>query len=118
MNSSRSESPPMEVTKDGDVALFRPEGSIDSSSAPAFEEALAKAVTEQPVNILIDLENVAFVASAGLRVFLNTAKILAKQDRALREYGVKGVVQEVFEVSGFISIIDVRENEADARADL
>ena len=54
------------------------------------------------------------MASAGLRVLLGAVKRLTRENRPLRVFGLNGLVRDTFEISGFVSIIDVRETEAEA----
>ncbi|SLN48929.1 Putative anti-sigma factor antagonist BtrV [Roseovarius albus] len=105
----------IKVTDDGSVALVRPEGKLDSSNAPEFEAAIVQVIDGKMTSLIIDLSKVTFMASAGLRVLLGTAKSLSRDDRALRVFGLNSLVRETFEISGFISIIDVRDSEAEAR---
>jgi anti-anti-sigma factor len=108
----------IEVINDGVIALVRPEGKLDSSNSAAFESALGKIVDNTESGLIVDLSKVNFMASAGLRVLLGAAKKLTRGDRALRVFGLNGLVRETFEISGFVSIIDIRANEAEAREGL
>lgn len=108
----------MQITTEDSLSLIRPIGKIDSSNSQVFEQALTGLIEHHPTDILVDLEKVTFVASAGLRVMLKIAKQLSRRDRALRVFGLNGLVRETFEISGFTSILDVRLNEDDARTGL
>lgn len=108
----------IEVINEGAVALVRPEGKLDSSNAAEFETALNQVVDGKASNLIVDLENVSFMASAGLRVLLATTKKLMRGNRIMRVFGLNGLVRETFEISGFVSIIDVRNSEVEAREGL
>lgn len=108
----------MKIDLDDDVCLVRPQGKLDSSNSGAFEKTLEQILTDQKTNLIIDLEQVTFVASAGLRVILNISKTLAQEGCALRIFGLNGLVRETFEISGFVSIVDVRQSESHAREGL
>jgi anti-sigma B factor antagonist len=45
-------------------------GEIDLATAPAFEEAIAAAMADNPVAFVIDLTDVDFLASAGLQILV------------------------------------------------
>lgn len=47
-------------------------GEIDLSTAPAFEEAITEALEHQPAVLAIELSEVTFMASVGLRVLAAT----------------------------------------------
>ena len=51
-------------------------GEIDLSTAPAFEAAVATALTEDPAVLVIDLSDVTFMASVGLRILVATQEEL------------------------------------------
>jgi anti-sigma B factor antagonist len=51
-------------------------GEIDLSTAPAFEAAVATALNEEPAVLVIDLSDVTFMASVGLRILVATQEEL------------------------------------------
>jgi anti-sigma B factor antagonist len=53
-------------------------GEIDLSTAPAFEAAVATALNEEPAVLVIDLSDVTFMASVGLRILVATQEGLRK----------------------------------------
>ena len=108
----------IEVTVDDTVSIIRPDGKIDASSSAEFETTVMQLVETGQSNVIVDLGSVSFMVSAGLRVLLGAAKKLARNDRALRVFGLNGLVLETFEISGFVSIIDVRSDETAAREGL
>ena len=63
--------------------------------------------------VIVDFGAIDFVSSAGLRVLLATAKKL-RPDGTLRLYGLNDSVQEVFDVSGFSTIIPIFGDQAAA----
>ena len=58
----------------------------------------------------MDLEQTSFVSSAGLRVFLATAKKLMAVGGTLRICNANEVVKEVLEMSGFTTILEVKDD--------
>jgi anti-sigma B factor antagonist len=60
------------------VAVVSIGGEIDLSTAPAFEAAIAKALGENPPALVIDLSEVAFMASVGLRILAATEEKTGK----------------------------------------
>ena len=55
----------------------------------------------------INLENVVYVSSAGLRAFLNGQKYANKNGIEMSLFNVADMVMEVFEMTGFIDILTV-----------
>ena len=60
------------------VALVGIGGEIDLSTAPAFEAVIAEALEEDPRVLVIDLSEVTFMASVGLRVLAATQEKVGK----------------------------------------
>ncbi len=56
-------------------------GEVDLSTAPAFEAAIATALKEEPPVLVIDLSEVTFMASVGLRVLVATQEELRESVR-------------------------------------
>lgn len=83
------------------------EGRLDTSTAPELEAALIDIPTE--VNELdLNLEKTEYVSSAGLRVILSLHKRMAKSAGSLYISNVNDSVKEVFDVTGFSDILDIR----------
>jgi anti-sigma B factor antagonist len=62
----------------------------------------------------VSLDKVDFVSSAGLRILLATGKRLSGTGGSLRVCGLNETVNEVFEISGFSTILNVFAAETDA----
>jgi anti-sigma B factor antagonist len=56
-------------------------GEIDLSTAPAFEAAIAGALGEGPPVLVIELSEVSFMASVGLRILAATNEKFGKSTR-------------------------------------
>lgn len=60
------------VVHRGGAAVVSIGGEIDLSTAPAFEEAISQALEHHPSVLAIELSEVTFMASVGLRVLAAT----------------------------------------------
>lgn len=99
--------------KDG-VAVARFEGNLDTNTAPEAQERLDEVVDQGTSKVLVDFEALDYISSAGLRVLLATAKKLRGSGGNLRLCGLNETVNEVFEISGFSTILNVFPSENDA----
>src|ERR1700753_453156 len=63
--------------RDG-VAVVSIGGEIDLSTAPVFEAEIAEAIEEDPPALVIDLSEVIFMASVGLRILAATQEKIGK----------------------------------------
>ena len=93
------------VTEKEGKIIIAPEGKIDSNTAPEFEKAVFDAVNETS-DVIADLEKLEFMSSAGLRVFLALQKLVSKNG-SLKVKNVCDNIIEVFEITGFIDILDI-----------
>lgn len=85
------------------VALLKVEGRLDTVTAPDLE----KRINELDVyGIVLDLANLEYISSAGLRVLLATHKKFAKLD-GMKVVNVVTAVMEIFEITGFADILTI-----------
>jgi anti-anti-sigma factor len=108
----------MEVTTRtvGDVTIIAILGSLDSNTAPQAKTTLDAVGTSAARKVAVDFAGLDYVSSAGLRVLLGLAKQLNGKGGALRTFGLNQSVREVFEISGFATILKTFPTEADALA--
>ncbi len=66
--------------RDG-AAVVSVGGEIDLSTAPAFEQAIAEALEADPPVLAIELSNVTFMASVGLRILAATNEKIGASTR-------------------------------------
>ena len=98
----------------GNVTVVRLEGNLDTNTSTDAQNFVNKAIDDGAAKIVVSLEKVDFVSSAGLRVLLVTAKKLGGTGGSLRVCGLNETVTEVFEISGFSTILSVFPSETEA----
>jgi anti-sigma B factor antagonist len=97
-----------------DVKVLAFEGNLDTSTAPEAESTINGLLDGGASKILINFENLNYISSAGLRVLLATAKKMKAASGGFKICGLNETVQEVFDISGFSTILSVAANEEDA----
>ena len=97
----------MEITKElnGDVLTIRPNGRLDTVSAPQLEAELRNSVNGVK-ELVFDLADLQYVSSAGLRVLLSAQKVMNRQG-GMRILNANEEVREIFEVTGFDEILTI-----------
>ncbi|MHC4079781.1 MAG: STAS domain-containing protein [Planctomycetota bacterium] len=98
------------------VKIVRFEGKLDTNTTPEAETALNLAIEQGASKILIDFKDLDFVSSAGLRILLATAKKLGAQGGALRVCSLNETVRDIFDISGFSTLLRVFDDEQEALA--
>jgi anti-anti-sigma factor len=91
-------------------------GHITSATAPQLEQALTAAIAGQTApRCLLDLGELVYTSSAGLRIFLAFAKRMKNAGGQLVFCSVQPAVHKVLEVSGFTEILTLVPDVAAAR---
>lgn len=93
-----------------------PAGRLDSNNASVFEKTLADFVRNGETRVVIDLSQIEYISSAGLRVVLMLVKQLKSANGSLVLCGMKPSIREVFDISGFSKILQIRGTRAEALA--
>jgi len=106
----------MEITTrtERDVTLVAFGGNLDSNTSPQAQQALDGILAGGGQKMVVDFTALDYISSAGLRVLLGTAKRLRGAGGALRLFGLNETVREVFQISGFSTILAVFATEAEA----
>ncbi len=107
----------MDITEHqlGTGVVLEPQGRIDSSTSKSFEERLMQALDRGPTAVIVDLSNVEYVSSAGLRVLLVAAKKIKSAGNQLILCGLSSHIREVFDISGFSAIFVIVGGLDDAK---
>jgi anti-sigma B factor antagonist len=104
----------IETSVNDSVTVVDLEGNLDTNTSVDVQDHLNGLMDDGVAKLLVDFTKVDFVSSAGLRVLLATAKRLGGIGGSLRICGLNEEVNEVFEISGFSTILDVFPTRNDA----
>ena len=97
-----------------EIKIVRINGELETNTSNDAEVCLSKLLDEGVKKILVDFETLDYISSAGLRVLLATAQKLKDGDGSLRVCNLNETVQEVFDISGFSTILSVFKTETEA----
>ncbi len=98
----------------GSLLVVAVAGRLDTGTAPLFDAQLAPLLAAPRPQILLDLESVAYISSAGLRSMLQLVKHTAAHGGRVGIFGAPGHIMEVVEISGFPGLLDVYPDRAAA----
>ncbi len=96
-----------------DIHIVAIAGSLDSTTSPEAQKSLA-AVLAGAKKVVLDFAQLDYISSAGLRVLLGAAKQLRASGGKLGMFGLNQSVREVFDISGFSTILSIYQSEAEA----
>ena len=82
-------------------------GRLDTVTSLDLLKAFNEEDIVEPV-VTVDMKNLEYISSAGLRALLSMKKELKTKDKALEVANLNKVCTEVFKVTGFINILTVK----------
>lgn len=95
----------MNYQMEDDKLVIELEGKIDANNAGDLDAQLSEAVsTTNATNVVLDASKLEYISSAGLRALVR----LLKRVDSLTVIEVSPSVYEVFEMTGFTTMMDVR----------
>ena len=97
-----------------DVRLLEVSGRVDTISADELHAALMECIDNGRHQLVVDLQDVEYMSSAGLRELVSALKLVNKQQGDLRLSNPSGRVMEVLELAGLDTIFKIfsTRNEA------
>ena len=81
------------------------EGRLDAVTSPEAEELFLQMV-ERFEKLTLNMEQLQYISSAGLRILLATQKTMNKQGQMIIK-NVNETIYEIFEVTGFVDILTI-----------
>jgi anti-sigma B factor antagonist len=93
--------------KNNGTVVLKIEGRLDTTTAPSLEKVINDSLTDIS-ELVLDLKELVYVSSAGLRVLLSAQKKMNKLG-SMKLTGVCDDVMEVFEMTGFADILDIEK---------
>ena len=102
------------INEKNDITIINLAGNLDTNTSPEVEKIVNELIAADKNKIIIDLSDTGFVSSAGLRIFLSTAKQLTAKGGVFKICSPNDVVKEILDMSGFSTILDVRSNLEEA----
>ena len=82
-------------------------GRLDTLTSPDLDKAGKSWIEEGKVDVVLDMESLDYISSAGLRSILALAKAIEANGGRLVLCNVRGMVDEVLSMSGFDSFLSI-----------
>ena len=93
----------IEMKKTDAATILEVSGRLDTSTAPVLDKTINEDISDT-TNLVLDLKELAYISSAGLRVLLSAQKRMQKNG-SMKLKNVCEEVMEVFEMTGFADIL-------------
>jgi anti-anti-sigma factor len=101
------------ATVHDNVVIIDISGRIDSNTCEEVESVLIEHAQQVDCRLLIDLQQVGYMSSAGLRTFLRCAKAIKVSNGRLVLSSMNENVFQIFELSGFTKLFEFADTRAD-----
>jgi len=108
----------IEPTQLEKAVLLKVTGRMDAESAPQFEHACERWISQGEKHLIVELDGLEYVSSMGLRSFLSVAQRLKSKSGSLILCGLHGLPRQVFEMTKLIAVFEVYESAQQAIAKL
>ena len=92
-------------------------GDVDASSSIYMDTALSEAITSNQC-VLVNVEELDYISSAGLGVFMSHLQEVELADKKLIIYGMKDKVYQVFEILGLDQLMTIVKTKEEAVAQI
>jgi serine/threonine-protein kinase RsbW len=99
-----------------DVVVMALHGRVDAITSPKISAQVREHIAAGARYLLIDLSEVNFLSSSGLRALLLIRKDLMTQGGELRLCALQPQVHEVFSITGFTQVFAIHTTQDEARA--
>ena len=93
----------IEIKKNTEETIIKIVGRLDTTTAPALDKTISDDIAGTK-NLVLDVKELEYISSAGLRVFLSAQKKMQKIG-SMKVTNVREEVMEVFEMTGFADIL-------------
>ena len=105
-----------EITQEikNDIVILKLNGFLDAHTVPQFENAILKHVQDKQFNILVNMELLEYISSAGLGVFMGFIEEIRENGGDIKLSNLSERVYKVFDLLGFPALFNIFEEEAEA----
>ena len=93
--------------QDGNMVAIL-EGNLDTAAAAETEKAMSPLYDVEGKDIIIDCTDLAYISSAGLRIFLGILQNAQGKGGHVYIKGINDTVRGVFTITGFSNIFEFK----------
>lgn len=94
------------ITTENGQTVLAVNGMLDTSSAPEFWNQVSP-VIEQNDNIIVDLADLIYISSQGIRTLLTLIKTVMSKEGTLKFKRIRPAVMEILDMSGISEVMTV-----------
>jgi anti-sigma B factor antagonist len=91
----------------GAVLIMEPRGRIDTNGAKPFGDRVVELIRSGSHNMLIDMQHILYISSAGFRALLIARKLADEVQGRLVLCGMSAEIRRLFDIAGFTGLFTV-----------
>jgi anti-sigma B factor antagonist len=103
------------TTREADFYLIHLSGDLDASSCILLDKVISEAATGGEKKLLIDCNDLQYISSAGLGVFMSYLQDFETQGISMTLYGLNAKVKKVFQILGLDALINIVNTKEEAK---
>lgn len=100
------------VVRNGESTQIAPAGELDIATTPALEEAIAEAIAAPGSRLVLDLRELTFMDSTGLRTLAQTSARAEQDGFELAIWRGPRQIERVLEISGIGALLPLEDPPA------
>lgn len=106
----------MEITEErrADILILGIIGRLDASTSKDAEDKILALLASSQGKVVIDLSELNYVSSAGLRIFIRAAKHIDEANGKMIFCSLQNSVKEIFDIVGFSSLLTLADSTEEA----
>jgi anti-anti-sigma factor len=97
-----------------DIVVLKLRGLVDSGTSQYLEDKFSELLSEHSVKIVVDLQGVDYISSAGWGIFVGEIKGIRQRKGDIKLAGMHRDVREVFDLLEFNTLIKPYNSKEDA----
>ncbi|HOW81681.1 MAG TPA: STAS domain-containing protein [Spirochaetota bacterium] len=101
-------------SKHGKVTLINVGGSLDSETAPRFDEKLRGEIGKGASRLVCNMSKLDYIASAGLGVLIGVNDTLRKKGGEIKISEMNEKITKIFKLLGFINLFKIYKTDDEA----
>jgi anti-sigma B factor antagonist len=98
------------------ISIMKVEGRVDSETAPELDTALTELLNENKNKIILNLQSVDFLSSAGLRAMVKALKGAQKSGGDVRLASVSQPIEVILRTVGMMQMFKMYSTSEEAAA--
>jgi anti-sigma B factor antagonist len=102
------------VLSKGKISVINLNGYLDAHTAPTLEKNFTQLIDEKCYNIVVNFEELAYISSAGLGVFMAYIEKIRENNGDIKLSNMSEKVYNIFDLLGFPLLYEIYKTEDEA----